>query len=250
VWVLQGAVALVLLIACANLSTLLLSRAETRRKEFALRSTLGAARSRLLGQAMIEGCVLSTIGAALGIGVAVAGLRAMLAAYPDVLPRSAGVSIDVTVLVFTALVALSTGVVFGIAPLAQVSGDLNAPLKDSGARAGSGRHSVRRGLVAAEIALAVTLVVGAGLLLRTVNNLSRVDAGFNRANLVTFGVSLPNATYPNIPDRHTFHQRLTQQLAATPGVLSVALVYGLPPSREIDSNTLTIEGLEGRENGS
>ena len=250
VWVLQGAVVLVLLIACANLSTLLLSRAETRRKEFAVRSALGAARGRLLGQAMIEGCVLSTIGAAVGIGVAVAGLRAMLAAYPDVLPRSAGVSIDVTVLVFTALVALSTGVVFGIAPLVHVSGDLNGPLKDSGARAGSGRHSVRRGLVAAEIALAVTLVVGAGLLLRTVNNLSRVDAGFNRANLVTFGVSLPNAPYPNIPDRHTFHQRLTQQLAATPGVLSVALVYGLPPSREIDSNTVTIEGFEGRENGS
>jgi len=199
---------------------------------------------------MLEGCVLSTIGAALGVGVAVAGLRAMIAAYPDTLPRSAGVSIDVTVLLFTAIVALLTGVVFGIAPLVHLSSDVNAPLKESGPRAGTSRYSLRRGLVAAEIALAVTLVVGAGLLLRTVGNLSRVDAGFNRANLVTFGVSLPNATYPNISDRHTFQQRLTWQLAATPGVLSVALAYGLPPFRSIDSNTMTIEGFEGRENGS
>jgi putative ABC transport system permease protein len=250
VWVLQGAVVLVLLIACANLSTLLLSRAETRRKEFAVRSALGAARGRLLGQAVIEGCVLSTIGAALGIGVAMVGLRAMIAAYPDTLPRSAGVSIDVNVLVFTAMVALLTGVVFGIAPLLHLWSELNAPLKDSGTRGGTGRHALRRGLVAAEIALAVTLVVGAGLLLRTVDNLSRVNAGFNRANLVTFGVSLPNAKYPNIPDRHAFYLRLTERLASTPGVLSVALARGLPPFRSIDSNTMTIEGFEGRDNGS
>ena len=250
VWVLQGAVVLVLLIACANLSTLLLSRAETRRKEFAVRAALGASRTRLLGQAIVEGCVLSTMGAALGVGVAVAGLRAIVAAYPDALPRAAGVSIDLRVLAFTALVALATGVVFGIAPLMQVSSDVSAAsLKESGGRSVTGRHALRRGLVAAEIAFAVALVVGAGLLIRTVGNLSRVDAGFNRANLVTFGVSLPNAKYPNLPDRRTFHQRLTDQLKATPGVLSVALVTGLPPSRQIDSTTTTIEGLEGRGNG-
>jgi predicted permease len=250
IWVLQGSVVLVLLIACANLSTLLLSRAETRRKEFAVRSALGAGRFRLLTQAVIEGCVLSTMGAAFGIGVAIAGLRAIVAAYPDTLPRAAGLSIDFTVLLFTAFVALVTGMVFGVAPLFHLSSDLSAAsLKESGTRSATRRHALRRGLVAAEIALAVALVVGAGLLLRTVDNLSRVDAGFNRANLVTFGVSLPNATYRNASDRRTFHQRLIAQLSATPGVLSVALVTGLPPSREIDSNTTTIEGFEGRENG-
>ena len=250
VWVLQGAVVLVLLIACANLSTLLLSRAESRRKEFAVRSALGAGRRRLLGQAIVEGCLLSGIGAAFGVGIAFAGLRLMVAAYPDTLPRSSGVSIDLMVLAFTAAVALLTGLVFGLVPMLHLSPDLSATaLKESGARTATGRHALRRGLVAAEVALAVALVVGAGLLLRTVNNLSRVDAGFNRAHLVTFGVSLPLVKYPTVPPRRAFYRRLTDQLSATPGVIKVGLARGLPPYREVDSNTITIEGFEGRENG-
>jgi putative ABC transport system permease protein len=250
VWVLQGAVVLVLLVACANLSTLLLSRAESRRKEFAVRSALGAGRRRLLGQAVVEGCLLSGTGAVAGIGIAIVGLRAMMAAYPDSLPRASSVSIDPTVQAFTAGTALLTGLVFGIAPLIHLSPDLSgAALKDAGMRGATSRHALRRGLVSAEVAFAVALVVGAGLLLRTVNNLSRVDAGFNRAHLVTFGVSLPVVKYPTIPARRTFYLRLTEQLSATPGVIKVALASGLPPYREVDSNTMTIEGFEGRENG-
>ena len=250
VWVLQGAVVLVLLIACANLSTLLLSRAESRRKEFAVRSALGAARRRLLSQAIVEGCLLSTVGAVVGIGIAIVGLRAMVAAYPDSLPRATTVSIDPTVLAFTAGTAFLTGLVFGVVPLLHLSPDLSATaLKDSAARGATRRHALRRGLVAAEVAFAVALVVGAGLLLRTVNNLSRVDAGFNRAHLVTFGISLPLVKYPAIPDRRSFYRRLTEQLSATPGIVKVALASGLPPYRVVDSNTITIEGFEGRENG-
>ena len=181
-----------LLIACANLSTMLLSRAESRRKEFALRWALGAGRGRLLRQLIAEGCLLSLAGAILGLGVAVAGLRALVAAFPDSLPRAANIAVDLPVLAFTFLVALVTGVVFGVAPMAHPASELAAAtLKEGGQRTTGGRHALRRALVVCEVALAVVLVVGAGLLLRTVANLTRVDAGFTRSRLVTFAVGLP-----------------------------------------------------------
>jgi predicted permease len=243
VWVLQGAVVLVLLIACANLSTLLLSRAESRRREFAVRAALGATIGRLLRQSIAEGCLLSTAGAAVGVGVANAGLSALIAAFPDSLPRSGNIQLDWRVLTFTLGVALLTGVIFGIAPLLHIAPQSSsAALKEGGLRSAGGRHRLRRGLVVSEIALAVALVVGAGLLLRTVNNLSRVDAGFDRSRLVTFAISLPAARYPMPADRRTFQQRLTDQLAATPGVLKVAGMTGLPPFRQVNANTTIIEG--------
>src|SRR5439155_22279402 len=165
VLVLQGAVVFVLLIACANLANVLLARAESRHKEFAVRAALGAGRWRLLRQFMVEGCVLSFTGAALGLGVAVAGVRALIAAYPNSLPRSADVSLDLGVLAFTLLIGLATGAVFGLAPLLHLAPDATSmALKEGGARstAGAGRNRVRRGLVAAEVALAVALVIGAG----------------------------------------------------------------------------------------
>ncbi len=176
IWVLQAAVGFVLLIACANLANLLLARAETRHREFAVRAALGAGRWRLLRQFMTEGIVLSLAGGVLGLAVAVVGLRLLLAAYPESLPRSAEVSLDPMVLGFTLLVSLATGIVFGLAPLLHLSPEsLAVTLREGGGRGstGSARHWVRRGLVMAEVALAVMLVVGAGLMLRTVVNLMR-----------------------------------------------------------------------------
>ena len=203
IWVLQAAVGFVLLIACANLANLLLARAETRHREFAVRTALGATRATLLRQFVIEGTLLSLVGGGLGVGLAVVGLRTLLALYPESLPRSADVVLDPTALAFTVGVSLLTGVVFGLAPLAHLRSDaLTIALKEGGrGAAGGGRHGVRRALVVAEVALAVVLVVGAGLMMRTILNLSGVDAGFNRARLSTFAVDLPNANYPAAADR-------------------------------------------------
>ena len=245
VFVLQGAVIFVLLIACANLANLLLARAESRHKEFAVRSALGAGRWRLLRQFMVEGCLLSFTGAALGLAVAVAGVRALIAAYPESLPRSADVALDLGVLTFTLVIGLATGAVFGLAPLLHLAPDATSlALKEGGMRttAGAGRNRIRRGLVAAEVALAVALVIGAGLLLRTVMNLSNVDSGFKRGQLVTFAVTLPNATYARPEQKRSFYQRLIEQLRSTSGVQSVAGMTGLPPLRQVDANDTMIEG--------
>ena len=252
VLVLQGAVVFVLLIACANLANLLLARAESRHKEFAIRGALGAGRMRLLRQFMVEGCLLSFSGAALGLGVAVFCVRALIAAYPDSLPRSADVSLDLGVLAFTLVIGLATGAVFGLAPLLHLAPAQTAvALKEGGQRAtaGAGRNRVRRALVACEIALAVALVIGAGLLLRTVMNLSNVDSGFNRSKLVTFAVSLPAATYAKPEQTSGFYARLLERLRSTGGVQSVAAMTGLPPLRQVDANDTSIEGYTAPPNG-
>jgi putative ABC transport system permease protein len=242
VWVLQGAVVLVLLIACANLSTLLLSRAESRRREFAVRAALGATLGRLLRQSIAEGCLLSTIGGGLGIGVAVAGLRTLVTAFPASLPRSGNITIDWRVLAFTLGVALATGVIFGIAPLLHLAPQSAATaLKEGGQRTAGGRHLLRRSLVVCEVALSVALVVGAGLLIRTVGKLTTVDAGFDRSRLITFAVSLPTAKYSTPVARRQFYQRLMDQLGATPGVTSLAAMSGLPPYRTVNANTTMFE---------
>jgi len=251
VLVLQGAVVFVLLIACANLANLLLARAESRHREFAVRAALGAGRLQLLRQFLVEGCVLSLGGAVLGLGVAVAGLRALMAAYPDGLPRSADVALDFGVLAFTLVVGLLTGAVFGFAPLFHLAPDATAiALKEGSQRAtASGRYWMRRALVTAEVALAVALVIGAGLLLRTVMNLSSVDSGFNRSRLVTFAVSLPRAKYQQQAQVVEFFRRLIEQLSSVPGVQSAAAMDGLPPLRQVNANDTDIEGYQRTENG-
>jgi predicted permease len=251
IWVLQGAVALVLLIACANLANLLLARAETRHREFAVRAALGAGRMRLLRQFMTEGLLLSTAGAALGIAVAVAGVRALLLTFPDSLPRAAAVGVDAGVLGFTLLMAVATGAVFGLAPLLHLAPDATSmALKEGGQRStGSGRNRLRRTLVVGEVALAVTLVIGAGLLLRTVMNLSRVDAGFNRSHLVTFSLSLPGSTYGKQEQVISFYQRLQQRLASVGGVQGVSGMDGLPPRRDVNANDTSIEGYKAPPEG-
>jgi len=251
VWVLQGAVVFVLLIACANLANLLLARAESRHREFAVRVALGAGRLRLLRQFMTEGCLLSAIGASLGFGIAVAGVRALIAAYPDSLPRSADVALDAGVLAFTAVVALATGAVFGLAPLFHLGPSaMSMALKEGGQRStAGGRHRLRRGLVVGEVALAVALVIGAGLLLRTVMNLANVDSGFSRSQLVTFGVNLPGATYTKSDQVSAFYTRLLDRLGAAPGVQAVAAMSGLPPARQVNANDTSIEGYKAPPEG-
>ncbi len=243
-WMLQAAVAFVLLIACANLANLLLARAETRRRELAVRAALGAGRRRLLGQFMAEGVVLSLVGGAIGLTLAWAGVRALIVAYPDGLPRVAHIAIDPAVLGFTLLVSVVTGVAFGLAPLLHSLNDAPSGLLNERVTRGatSARHGVRRALVAAEVALAVVLVVGAALMFRTVVNLMNVDAGFERSRLVTFGVALPASTYSNFDQRLRVYQRLIDRFAGMPGVERVSAVSGLPPLREFNGLGTDIEG--------
>jgi putative ABC transport system permease protein len=245
-WVLQSAVGLVLLIACANLANLLLARAGSRRREFAVRTALGASRGRLLRQFTAEGIVLSLVGAALGLGLAYASVRALTVTYPEGLPRLVDVGVDPAVLGFTILVSVVTGVAFGFVPLMQVSAaGFERLLKDAGTRGATARR-VRGALVAAEVALAVVLVVGAGLMVRTVLNLMSVDPGFDRSRLVTFGVALPSATYAMFDRQVQIYQRLIDRLSAMPGVDDVAIVSGLPPQRQANGFGTDVEDYTPR----
>jgi predicted permease len=232
-WLLQAVVGLVLLIACVNLANLLMVRAEVRRREIAVRAAIGAGRRRLLAQFVAEGLVLSVLGGALGLVIAWAGVHALTVAYPDSVPRVADITIDPAVLGFTLLVSVMTGVVFGLAPLGHLpAGGAGSLLNDTTRGTIATRPWVRRALVAGEVALAVVLVVGAGLMVRTVLNLMNVDAGFERSRLVTFGLALPDATYPTFDQQVLFYGRLIEQVGATPGIDRVAAVTGLPPQRE------------------
>jgi len=251
IWVLQAAVGFVLLIACANLANLLLARAESRHREFAVRTAIGATRWRLLRQFMTEGVLLSLAGGVLGVMLARVGMRALLRAYPASLPRTSEVTVDLPVLIFSLGVALVTGLLVGLAPLmhTRASGLLTA-LKEGGARGATNaaRHHVRRGLVMAEVALAVMLVIGAGLLLRTVYNLAKVDGGFDRSRLVTFSMTLPQATAVPAGRMQTY-QRLLEKIRAIPGVTGATAMTGLPPNRPLNANDTDIEGYTAPPEG-
>ena len=253
IWVLQAAVGFVLLIACANLANLLLARAETRHREFAVRTALGAGRARLLRQFMTEGVLLSVIGGVLGLVLARVGIQALIRVYPASLPRTSELAVDPMVLLFTFSVSILTGLVFGLAPLmhTRIKG-LALALKEGGARgatAGAARHHIRRGLVMIEVALAVMLVIGAGLLIRTVYNLSTIDAGFERARLVTFAISLPGSAYPSGPPRAQMYQRLLGKLRAVPGVQAASAMSGLPPNRPLNANDTDIDNYTAPPEG-
>jgi len=249
IWALQTAVGFVLLIACANLANLLLARAESRQKEFAIRSALGAGGLRLARQFLAEGLVLSLLGGATGVVLARAGLRALVAAFPDALPRAGEVAVDGTALAFMVMVAVGTAIAFGLAPLIHLrASSLTATLREAGQRsATSGRRLLRRFLVASEVALAVVLVTGAGLMVRTVWNLTRVDAGFDRAGLVTFALDLPAPTYPDPQQVYSFYARLLEDLRSVPGVREAAVANGLPPLRDVNANDTDIEDYQQTE---
>jgi putative ABC transport system permease protein len=243
IWLLQAAVGLVLLIACSNLANLLLARAETRRREFAIRTALGASGSRLLRQSITEGVLLSIGGGLLGLNVASLCVKALIRNYPASLPRTSEVAIDMPVLLIALGVSTATGVLVGLVPFAHTRVKrLVTALKEGGDRAGTGtaRHVVRRGLVVVQVALAVMLVTGAALLLRTIYNLTSIDGGFDRARLVTFSVTLPAASNGGRAREQAF-QRLLGSLRGLPGVRGATAMSGLPPSQQFESEAFQID---------
>ena len=230
--VLFGAVGLVLLIACANVANLLLARASSRTREIAIRSALGASRGQLIRQLVAESLALSLAGAALGIVAAGSSLKAFLDLYPSNLPRAQEVSVDYRVLLFTVGLAIVTGVIFGLVPALQIAKpNLSEAMREAGRSntAGRAHNRLRSGLVIAETAFGVTLLVGAGLLIRSFNRLSHADLGFNPTNLLTASFDLSETRYnPDQQDR--FVHELFTRIRALPGVTNAAGAVPLPLS--------------------
>jgi len=240
-----GAVVLVLLIACANVAGLLLVRGEARRRELAVRVALGAGSTRLARLLITESGVLATLGAAAGVVFATVTVRLLRSHAPPGLPRVAETSIDWTVLAFALITAVLTALLTGILPL--VHAEALAPsreLREGGRGSTSGRARLqwRQALVAVEIALAVVLVAGSGLMIRTVRNLLSIDPGFNADGVLTMSVSTPSNWYPDSIRVVAFWNDLQQRAAAIPGVKRVAAVRLLPLATEMGDWGLTVEG--------
>lgn len=248
IWVLQIAVGFVLLIVCANLVNVVMARAGSRRREFVLRSALGASRSRLLRQALTESAVLAIAGGSLGLWLAGAVVGVLTRAYPTSIPRTSGVTIDLPVLLVALALSAGTALLFGFVSLGRSRTVCIPTALKEGARAASGtwRHYARRGLVIAQVAFAVMLVIGAGLLVQTVYNLTKIDAGFDRSRLVTFSMTLPMAN--SDPDtRAPAYQRVIDRLRSVPGVLGTVAMSGLPPNRTPDAIATPIENYTSED---
>ena len=245
-FMLLGIVGFILLIACANVANLLLARAETRQKELAVRLALGAQKWRMIRQLLTESVTLATIGGGVGLVLAYWILRVMLAFVPDQIPRVDEVTVDQTVLVFTLLVSVATGVLFGLAPMVRVSmPKLHNALKAGGNRntEGAERHRFRNLLVVSEIALALVLIAGAGLMIRSFAQLNKVDPGFDPRGVLTLDLTLPEASYPDNAQVTQFYESLIESASALPGVTSAAVSWGLPPRRNPNFNSHRIESL-------
>jgi predicted permease len=229
--VLFCAVGFVLLIACANIANLLLARSNARMREFAVRAALGAGKSRLIRQLLTESLLLGAVGGALGLLLASWGMRAALNALPDTLPRSGEIHIDLRVLLFTAAATLLAGILFGLVPALKISRtNLQDCLKAGGRGLSGSRQRAHGILVVVETALALVLLIGAGLALRTLVQLWNVDPGFNPRNVLTFGFSLSPATLQSSPAaiRESF-RAAEAAVVATPGVQSAAMSWGAFP---------------------
>ncbi len=234
VLIMMAAVAMVLLIGCANLANLMMARASTRKREVAVRAALGAGRWRLIRQFLTESVLLALGGGALGLGVgyvAMAALRAAGAVLPpNSLPRELHVAMDARLLAFCLAISVITGVLFGLAPAIQAARpDLAGTIKEGGrGSTAGGRRRARSALVVAEVALAFVLLTGAGLLLRSFQNLLRVDAGFDAASTLTAGLPVPDKRFPDPAQLNAYLREIVAGVEAVPGVREAALTSVLP----------------------
>ncbi len=243
-WILLGAVGFVLLMACVNVANLLLAQATSRVGEIAVRSAVGASRAAIIRQLLAESIVLATTGGVLGALLGVFGTRALVGLAPPGTPRLAEVSADARVLAFTATVTLLAAFAFGLIPALRASrGNLSVALNEAGRSAdGSGGRRLRAGLVVVQVALAMVLLVSAGLLLRTFQQMNSVDLGFEPGGVLALQLGLPSGRYADNADRVAFYGELERRLAALPGVDAVGGVDTLPLSGFDGDANFQIEG--------
>jgi putative ABC transport system permease protein len=226
---LLGAVGFVLLIACANVANLVLTRTDARTKELAIRCAMGAGRRRILRQLVTENLLLALIGGACGLLVATWGVELLLHLRPANLPRQAEIGIDGAALAVTLLVSALAGVALGLIPAWQAQkADVNESLKEGGRQSSRGRGPLRNGLVVVEVALSLVLLVGAGLMIRTFANINKLDWGFNPDKLLTLQVNLQPRGFPEVANRWRFYQQALEKVRTMPGVESVSGVSPLP----------------------
>jgi putative ABC transport system permease protein len=232
IWVLMGAVAFVLLIACANVASLLLARGEGRRREIAVRTALGAGQMRMVRQLLTESLVLAGLGGITGVALGWLGLKALVPAVSDSLPSVTvgNIGLDPTVLLFTLAVTVAAGILFGLAPALRVAKpELTVELKEGGhGTGGKGRHRLRSALVISEVALSLVLLVGAGLMIQSLGQLQSVDKGYDGANVFTASIPLPRFKYQDKEAVWGFYDRLGQRIAAMPQVESYAFSNLVP----------------------
>jgi putative ABC transport system permease protein len=236
--VLLAATGLILLIACANVANLLLSRSEVRTREIAVRVAFGAGRARLVRQLITESLLLAGVGAAFGLALAQLGVRGLVAIAPVTLPREETIALDGTILGVVLVVSILTGVLFGLAPIARlIRSDVHSTIRD-GARAtsGLGAHKLQNGFVVAQLAMALVLVVGAGLLVQSFENLRSVDAGFEAESVLTAELDLSTSVAPTDDDVILFYQQLQGRIGELPGVLAVGDASTLPLGEALDYN--------------
>jgi putative ABC transport system permease protein len=239
-----GAVVFVLLISCVNVGNLLLARAEARHHEIAVRKAVGASLFHLGRLCLAEGLVLAFAGALAGVAVAWGALRLILAFNQGAIPRAGEIGVDWRVLAFTVAASVLTGLFFGLAPLAQFAGDTQESLKTATGRSTttSGAHWLRRVMVVSELALALILLVGAGLMVRTFWKLQQVHIGLDPARIVTMRIVLPQGQYPQSTDVRLLWDRLIERVSGLPGVESATVASGFAPLRQLNANDTDIEG--------
>lgn len=243
-WILLGAVGFVLLIACVNVANLLLARGATRHGELAVRIAIGAGRQRVTSQLITESLILAMIGGALGISLSVIGTRALTALAPAGTPLLDQVSVDTRILAFAAAVTMLTGALFGILPALRASRTDPASALRAGGRSGgaSGTARLRNSLVVGQVALALMLLMGAGLLVRSFQNLNEVDLGFEPDGVLTMQLQLPGVRYPDAASRMGFFVPLEERLTSLPGVVAAGSITNLPMAGFDGDNTFYVEG--------
>ncbi|HSB11412.1 MAG TPA: ABC transporter permease [Blastocatellia bacterium] len=247
-YILLGAVGFVLLIACTNVANLLLARATVREKEVAIRTALGARRGRLIQQLLTESIMLAVIGSGLGLVLAWLGVKLFAALGPRDIPRIEEIGLDLRVVGFTVLIAVVTGVAFGLAPALQISKpDLHDTLKEGGRGSTSGRHLLRNALVVSEVAIALVLLIGAGLMIKSFRQLLKLDMGFRTEQTLTMRLTIPPTKYNDNTKVIGFYRPLLDKIKALPGVESAAAISQLPLSGAYSSGTTAVERADSEE---